>query len=280
MKISLLKKRFLDELHVYPSSERLVFFQRLCAAYLNLKPHQIVLNYGKEVSASDLSSFEQALIRLKNHEPVQYILGQTSFFGLTFSVSASVLIPRPETEELVAWILNHFDPSDAPKIIDLGTGSGCIAIALAHALPNAEVFALDVSPDALELAHFNAKANEVKVNFIEANMLEWNSNKDFDVVVSNPPYVCKQERELMKDNVLAYEPHLALFVADEAPLVFYKAIKDIALNNLKSSGLCFAEINEHYGYETKALFDAINFENRVIKKDTFGKDRMLKVQKK
>jgi release factor glutamine methyltransferase len=132
----------------------------------------------------------------------------------------------------------------------------------------------------LELAHFNAKANEVKVNFIEANMLEWNSNQDFDVVVSNPPYVCKQEQELMKDNVLAYEPHLALFVPDEAPLVFYKALKDIALNNLKSSGLCFAEINEQYGNETKALFDALNFENRVIKKDTFGKDRMLKAQKK
>ncbi|MDG1778231.1 MAG: peptide chain release factor N(5)-glutamine methyltransferase [Flavobacteriaceae bacterium] len=280
MNLSALKQHFNTQLDIYPESERLVFFQRLCEAYLNLKPYQLVLNYSKEVPNGVVNSFEHALGRLKNHEPIQYILGTAYFFGGTYSVNPSVLIPRPETEELVAWILSHFDSKDAPTILDLGTGSGCIAVALAKALPHAQVFALDVSLDALEVARSNARKNNTKVNFIEGDMLDWSSKLCFDVVVSNPPYVCALEQNQMNENVLAHEPHLALFVSDDAPLIFYEALKNITQTNLKPNGLCFAEINEHYGNETKALFDALNFKNRVIKKDTFGKDRMLKAQKK
>ena len=190
MNLRTLKSYFNQQLELYPETERLVFFQRLCAAYLDLKPHQLVLNYDKEVSNTVINSFEQALIRLKNHEPIQYILGETYFFGLTLSVTSSVLIPRPETEELVAWILAHFKSNDAPTILDLGTGSGCIAIALAKALPNAQVFALDVSPKALEVAQTNAHKNDVTINFIEANMLNWVSNQHFDLSGFTPYLYC------------------------------------------------------------------------------------------
>lgn len=280
MKLRALKEYFNHHLELLPESERLVFFQRLCAAYLNLEPYQIVLNLDKEVSKTLINSFEHALKRLKHHEPIQYILGETYFFGLTFLVTPSVLIPRPETEELVAWVLAHFKPNDPPKILDLGTGSGCIAIALAKELPNAEVFALDVSPKALEVAQTNAQKNDVTINFIEANMLNWVSNQHFDVIISNPPYVTKNEQTQMKENVWAYEPHLALFVANDSPLIFYDALKNIAQKNLNPDGLCFAELNEHFGNETKALFDPHYFKDIILKKDTFGKDRMLKVQKR
>lgn len=280
MNLRTLKAYFYQQLELYPETERLVFFQRLCAAYLNLKPYQLVLNYDKEVSNTAVNSFEHALSRLKNHEPIQYILGEANFFGFTFSITHSVLIPRPETEELVAWILSHFDSKDAPKILDLGTGSGCIAIALAKELPNAKVFALDVSSKALKVAQANAQKNVVTINFIQANMLNWVSNQHFDVVISNPPYVTKSEQALMKENVLIHEPHLALFVDNESPLIFYEALKNIAQKNLKPNGFCFAELNEHFGNETKALFDAYHFKNITLKKDTFGKDRMLKAQKK
>ena len=228
MKLRALKEHFNQQLDIYPETERLVFFQRLCAACLNLKPYQLVLNYDEDVSNTIINSFEHALSRLKNHEPIQYILSEAYFFGLTFSVNSSVLIPRPETEELVAWVLGHFKSNDAPKILDLGTGSGCIAIALAKTLPNAEVYALDVSAEALEVARTNAQKNDVSINFIEANMLNWVSNQHFDVILSNPPYVTKKEQAQMKENVLVHEPHLALFVANESPLIFYKALKNIA----------------------------------------------------
>ena len=280
MKLRALKEYFNQQLDIYPETERLVFFQRLCAAYLNLKPCQLVLNYDEDVSNTVVNSFEHALSRLKNHEPIQYILGETYFFGLTFSVNSSVLIPRPETEELVAWVITHFKSNDAPKILDLGTGSGCIAIALAKTLPNAQVFALDISAEALEVARTNAQKNNVTINFIEANMLNWVSDQLFDVIISNPPYVTTKEQAQMNENVLVHEPHLALFVANESPLIFYKALKNIAQKNLKPNGFCFAELNEHFGNETKALFDAYHFKTIILKKDTFGKDRMLKAQKK
>ena len=280
MTLGELKENFTNELEYYPSSERQVFFQRLCEAYLQLQPHQIVLNYEKEISEVEFKRFDEALNRLKNHEPIQYLLECAYFFGLEFLVTPAVLIPRPETEELVAWILEHFNKTDTPKILDLGTGSGCISIALAKNLPNAQVFALDISTEALEIARFNAKKNNVEINFITSNMLEWNSSKKFDIIVSNPPYVLEKEQKQMKDNVLKYEPHLALFVDNTSPLIFYKALRKIAQKNLSQNGLCFAELNEAFGAETKALFDEVLFQNVILKKDTFGKIRMLKAQKK
>lgn len=280
MTLGELKNKFTNELEYYPSSERQVFFQRVCEAYLQLQPHQIVLNYEKEISEVEYKRFNEAMNRLKNHEPIQYVLECSYFFGLEFLVTPAVLIPRPETEELVAWILEHFSKIDAPKILDLGTGSGCISIALAKNLPSAQVFALDISTEALEIARFNAKKNNVEINFISSNMLEWKSIQQFDIIVSNPPYVLEKEQKQMKDNVLKHEPHLALFVDNASPLVFYKALRKIAQKNLSQNGLCFAELNEAFGVETKALFDEVSFQNVILKKDTFGKIRMLKAQKK
>ena len=280
MTLGELKENFTNELEYYPSSERQVFFQRVCEAYLKLQPHQIVLNYEKEISEVEYKRFNEAMNRLKNHEPIQYVLERSYFFGLEFLVTPAVLIPRPETEELVAWILEHFSKIDAPKILDLGTGSGCISIALAKNLPSAQVFALDISTEALEIARFNAKKNNVEINFISSNMLEWKSIQQFDIIVSNPPYVLEKEQKQMKDNVLKHEPHLALFVDNTSPLVFYKALRKIAQKNLSQNGLCFAELNEAFGVETKALFDEVSFQNVILKKDTFGKIRMLKAQKK
>jgi len=280
MKLKALKVYFNNELDDLPLSERQIFFQRLCESYLQLQPHQLVLNYEKEISEVEYKRFKEALHHLKNHEPIQYILECAYFFGLEFLVTPAVLIPRPETEELVAWILEHFNKTDAPKILDLGTGSGCISIALAKNLANAQVFALDMSTEALEIARFNAKKNNVEINFIASNMLEWKSTQQFDVIVSNPPYVLEKEQKQMKDNVLKYEPHLALFVDNASPLVFYKALRKIAQKNLSQNGLCFAELNEAFGTETKALFDEVTFQNIILKKDTFGKNRMLKAQKK
>ncbi len=275
-----LKKHFINELDYYPLSERHVFFQRVCEAYLQLQPHQLVLNYEKKISEIEYKWFNGALNRLKNHEPIQYILERAYFFGLEFLVTPAVLIPRPETEELVAWILEYFSKTDAPKILDLGTGSGCISIALAKNLPNAKVFALDISTEALEIARFNAKKNNVEINFINSNMIQWESSQQFDIIVSNPPYVLEKEQKQMKGNVLKHEPHLALFVDNASPLVFYKALCEIAQKNLSQNGLCFAELNEAFGTETKALFDKISFQNVILKIDTFGKIRMLKAQKK
>lgn len=280
MTLGELKENFTNKLEDYPSSECQVFFQRLCEAYLQLQPHQIILNYEKEISEVEFKRFDEALNRLKNQEPIQYVLECAYFFGLEFLVTPAVLIPRPETEELVAWILEHFNKTDTPKILDLGTGSGCISIALAKNLPNAKVFALDISTEALEIARFNAKKNNVEINFITSNMLEWNSSKKFDIIVSNPPYVLEKEQKQMKDNVLKHEPHLALFVDNTSPLIFYKALRKIAQKNLSQNGLCFAELNEAFGGETKALFDEVLFQNVILKKDTFGKIRMLKAQKK
>lgn len=280
MTLGELKENFTNELEYYPSSERQVFFQRVCEAYLQLQPHQIVINYEKEISEVEYKRFNEAMNRLKNYEPIQYVLECAYFFGLEFLVTPAVLIPRPETEELVAWILEHFSKIDALKILDLGTGSGCISIALAKNLPSAQVFALDISTEALEIARFNAKKNNVEINFISSNMLEWKSIQQFDIIVSNPPYVLEKEQKQMKDNVLKHEPHLALFVDNTSPLVFYKALRKIAQKNLSQNGLCFAELNEAFGVETKALFDEVSFQNVILKKDTFGKIRMLKAQKK
>ena len=281
MKLRQLKSYFNEELKSYNMSERQMLIQRISESYQELKPHELVLNYETDLSSAAVNSLKSAMNRLKNQEPLQYITGTSYFFGLEFSVGPSVLIPRPETEELVAWILTHFKKNDALKILDLGTGSGCIAITLAKQLPNARVYAMDTSLEALKMAKINAKNNEVDVEFFHGNILEWKSqNQSFDLIVSNPPYVLKDEQSKMASNVLDYEPHLALFVDDNTPLIFYKAICKIAFENLHSKGFCFMEINEALGPDTQLLFGGIDFRETALKKDTFGKDRMLKTQKK
>ena len=196
-------------------------------------------------------------------------------------MNAATLIPRPETEELVAWIINDQNNKQNISILDVGTGSGCIAIALAKNLPEAKVFALDVSEKALRIARQNAVDNGVTIEFIEADIFDVDlGNLQFDVIVSNPPYVRELEKETMSPNVLNHEPHLALFVKDDDPLLFYRSIVEVANNTLKSKGFLYFEINEFLGNLTLQLVQKLNYCNIELKKDLFMKDRMIKANKK
>ena len=265
----------------YPKDEISAFFYRVCEQHLDFKRIDVSLKSEMLITSETFEYFETIISRLLTYEPIQYILGTTSFFGLEFKVDANVLIPRPETEELVAWIIKQADPNKPLKILDIGTGSGCIAVSLAKHLPNAEVYALDVSSAALEMAQHNAQQNDVQLNCIEANVLEWtNTELSFDIIVSNPPYVRESEKEFMAPNVLEHEPHLALFVENESPLVFYKAIVELSKINLKKEGLLYFEINEYLGDETKALFSSDDFEDIQLKADIFAKNRMMRASKR
>jgi release factor glutamine methyltransferase len=265
----------------YPKEEINTFFYRICEQHLGYTRIDVSLKSETPVNPETFEYFETIINRLLTYEPIQYILGTTSFFGLEFKVDSNVLIPRPETEELVAWILKQTDSSQSLKILDIGTGSGCIAISLAKHLPNAEIYALDVSPKALEIAEFNAQQNAVKLNMIKANVLEWKpTDLSFDLIVSNPPYVRESEKERMAPNVLEHEPHLALFVENNNPLVFYRAIVELGKQTLKKQGQLYFEINEYLGEETQAHFSSDTFEDVQLKSDIFGKHRMICAQKR
>ncbi len=265
----------------YPKEEIDAFFYRICEQHLGLRRIDVSLKPETLITSETFEYLETITSRLLTYEPIQYILGTTSFFGLEFKVDANVLIPRPETEELVAWILKVANPNQSLKILDIGTGSGCIAVSLAKHLPNAEVYALDVSPAALEIAQQNAEQNAVQLNCIEADVLEWSITElSFDIIVSNPPYVRESEKKLMAPNVLEHEPHLALFVKNNHPLVFYKAIVELSKQVLKKDGLLYFEINEYLGDETKALFSSDDFDDLQLNTDIFAKNRMMRASKR
>jgi len=270
---------------LYPDTEIEVFFYRLTEHKLGLKRIDLALN--QLLTCDDFTNlfFEDALTRLKNYEPIQYILGATEFYSLPFKVDKNVLIPRPETEELVDWILettkNQKQIAKTIKILDIGTGSGCMAVALAKNLPQAEVWALDISKNALNIARQNADLNEVSIRFIEANILTLETlSTKFDVILSNPPYVKQAEKLLMKPNVLNHEPHLALFVNNENPLIFYDKIADFAKTNLSSDGTLFFEINQYFGAKLSALLKQKGFTNIELKQDLFAVDRMVMAERK
>jgi release factor glutamine methyltransferase len=223
------------------------------------------------------------LEQLKKEIPIQYILGVTHFYGLEFEVNSAVLIPRPETEELVDWIVQKSkikNQKSKIKILDIGTGSGCIAIALAKNLPNAQVFALDVSEKALATAKKNAEKNQVQLSFIHQSILETEDlAQEFDIIVSNPPYVRELEKHEIKNNVLDNEPHLALFVEDNDALIFYRKIAQLAQKNLKSEGQLYFEINQYLGKETLNLLLEMGFKNCELRQDIYGNDRMIQCSK-
>ena len=272
------KKHFFLELsNDYPTTEIQSFFNILIQFKLNLSRVELAIQPSLALNTSELDFFQQALTDLKKQIPIQYITGETEFYGLHFSVNSHVLIPRPETEELVHWIVKDYKKNENIKILDIGTGSGCIAISLAKNLPNAKIYALDISSEALKTAELNAEMNQVEIQFIEADILTLNdvSNK-FDIIVSNPPYVRELEKEQMQQNVLANEPHLALFVDDENPLLFYEKIADFAKKNLKENGVIYFEINQYLGSQTIELLSSRNFKHSQLKKDIFGSDRMIK----
>jgi release factor glutamine methyltransferase len=228
-----------------------------------------------ETQLKDLKHFTQQLLA---HQPIQYVLGEADFYNLRFKVNSDVLIPRPETEELVHLIIQE-QKNKTIAILDIGTGSGCIPIALKKNLPLAKVSAIDISEKALALADENATLNRVEVSFSAADALhirpsEWPL---FDVIVSNPPYIAQSEMEMMEENVKSHEPHLALFVADDEPLIFYDKISDFALTNLKPGGTLYFELNQQLAQETADLLMAKGFTTTIIK-DINQNDRMLKAQ--
>lgn len=280
MLLSQLKIKFLNLLKdEYPVQEVSSFFNLLSESYLGMNRLDLALKPGKELSLIETEKFESAIHRLSQHEPIQYIIGETEFFGLKFKVDTNVLIPRPETEELVQWILDDIRESENPsilKILDIGTGSGCIAISLAKNLPDAEIFALDISENALKIARENAGLNKVEVNFIQADILNLEAfTGKFNVIVSNPPYVRELEKREMHRNVLEHEPDLALYVKNTDPLIFYRRIAKLAKVGLQKSGNLYFEINQYLANETEEILKNSGFKTG-LKKDIFGNYRMLK----
>lgn len=246
----------------------------------------------KELTEEQTKMLLLSIEKLQIGMPIQYALGETEFFGLKFKVNPSVLIPRPETEELVAWVLEEKGNGSEMKrsgergirkrILDIGTGSGCIPITIKKSWPEAEVFGLDISVEALETAQKNALLNEVEVKFFQQDILNFYPIKEaskYSIIVSNPPYITPSEQELMQTIVLNFEPHQALFVPEKDPLIFYRAIADFASLMLEKKGLLFFEINEKYGEETMALLHEKGFVNIELRKDFRGKDRMIKAIK-
>jgi len=266
---------------IYPPYEIKGFirwsFQYVCgysSIDLNIKRNEILENNKSDTLLTIIN-------KLKSNQPIQYILDETEFYGLKFKVNENVLIPRPETEELVDWIINE-NKNQMACILDVGTGSGCIAIALNKNIESAIIIAIDVSEDALNLARENSKLNQVDIDFRRLNILdkkERESLPNIDIIVSNPPYVLEKEKQLMAKNVLDYEPHLALFVPDDDALLFYRNIIEFASDKLNPKGKIYFEINEEKGDEIRNLLSFNQFRNIVIKKDLRGKDRMIKAEK-
>jgi release factor glutamine methyltransferase len=278
MQIIAYKKIFIQELQeLYNTNEVLSFFHLLLTSIVGLSRIDLALNPKISLNNEQKKSFDNALEQLKQEQPIQYIIGKTAFYGLDFKVNKHTLIPRPETEELVTWVLENTTKNQKNTIIDIGTGSGCIAVALAKNLEKARVTALDFSEDALQIAKENAKLNDVSIDFIQQDILKLDAlDKTYTIIVSNPPYVKEDEKPMMAKNVLVYEPNSALFVSNENPLLFYSKIADLAKEKLSKNGLLFFEINQYLAQETIAMLKDKGFKNVELKKDIFANDRMLK----
>jgi len=288
------KTNFLQELSsLYEDQEIESFFYIILEKLHGLKRIDLALNPQTVMDGVHLKQWKNIISELKKQRPVQYILGETAFYGLSFLVNENTLIPRPETEELVELIIestNYELRNTKLKVLDIGTGSGCIAISLAKHLPTSEVYAIDVSEEALAVAKKNSELNDVKVNYINVDILKINDLKElathnpqlatkFDIIVSNPPYVRNLEKDEIKPNVLEYEPHLALFVDDIDPLLFYRKIAELAIKNLNPNGKLYFEINQYLGKETIKLLEDFGFRNVELKKDIYGNDRMISCEK-
>ncbi|MFS4457088.1 peptide chain release factor N(5)-glutamine methyltransferase [Maribacter sp. 2304DJ31-5] len=278
-----IKNIFHTELDViYGQEETASFFYLLIAHYFNLERFILVVQPDYIITKEQESLIFEALSQLKEEKPIQYIMGTAHFMEMDLKVGPGVLIPRPETEELVRWILSDVKTSHRPiTILDMGTGSGCIPIALAKFMKNVNLKALDISTEALNTAKMNAKANKVDVDFFQADILDLDLDLDleFDIIVSNPPYVRMQEKVEMRNNVKDHEPDIALFVEDENPLLFYGHILNFGEHNLSQDGWIFLEINQYLGKEMIELLKNYNFKDIELRKDMFGNDRMLKARK-
>ena len=241
----------------------------------------ICLGKDTQLSANNQKELKGIADRLLEQEPIQYVLGQANFCGRTFMVNEHVLIPRPETEELCQWI-NSQDASPRVRLLDIGTGSGCIAITLAAMYPKAEVTAWDISPEALEVARENAKRTHVNVSFEQIDILHLPSNllhQTYDLIVSNPPYICNKERACMEANVLEHEPHTALFVPDDDPLLFYRAIAQYGQTALEPEGWLYFEINPLYAQPLSDMLHMMSYHDIELKLDQYGKQRMIRAKR-
>ncbi len=275
-KVSNILSYFREELSAVADEREITSWYYISIEYLLVyNRSDCIINSNQVLNKSQLSKIKQIVAELKSHKPIQYILGKTEFYGLKIKVNEHTLIPRPETEQLVDWILKE----NFVAALDIGTGSGCIPIALAKHT-DAKVLAIDVSEDALLIAEENAKNNEVEIDFIHQDILQTNYLQKVDLIVSNPPYVLESEKEKIQENVLDYEPELALFVEDKNPLIFYKKIASLAINFLNENGKLFFEINAKFGKETIEMLADIGFVNIELKKDMNDKDRMIKAIKK
>lgn len=266
----------------YPPSEIKAFTRLIMERVCDIQPHQFLLCKDKELSGKEKEQIHNIVERLMKYEPIQYIFGITDFYGFELEVNPSVLIPRPETEELVELILGDYAKKNV-EIIDVGTGSGCIAITLRKLLKKSLVSALDVSEDALKVAKRNAVRNRAPITFYQRDILQPSATADsiedeFDVVVSNPPYVMEKEKAEMDRNVLDYEPAQALFVPDENPLLYYHNITRFAEQKLKKKGYLYFEINEQLGDEIVKYLRQMEFKNVELIQDLSGKDRFVKAQ--
>lgn len=263
--------------HLYPQKEARNIAEMLLQHVLQLdKTHLLI--YSDTPTPQQQLALQVAIRRLAGGEPLQHIIGQTDFYGYTFKVNSNVLIPRPETEELVQWVLDTFD--DSPRrVLDIGTGSGCIATSIAKQRPQWTVEALDISSDALATARENARWNGVNVHFRQGDVLRLQDQEIYDIIISNPPYITPSEQREMHTNVLHYEPHTALFVPEDDPLLFYRCIATYAHTHLTPDGALFFEINRRFGQETCALIKQLTSLTPILRKDLQGNDRMIRANR-
>lgn len=292
MLLKQIKNQFHEQLDELFGNDEVESFFFIISEYLHqMKRVDLALEPNFEINETELEKWNSILDDLKKEKPIQYIIGETEFYGLRFFVNENTLIPRPETEELVEWIIESENIAVTSSgvemnILDIGTGSGCIPITLKKNLPEASVFAIDISEGALAIAQKNAVENKVEVNFIQADILQTTDLQNikassfqlpthFDIIVSNPPYVRNVEKHEIKKNVLDYEPHLALFVEDDDALLFYRKIAQLAKQNLSENGKLYFEINQYLGKETVSLLENLGFKNIELKKDIYGNDRMI-----
>lgn len=265
--------------NIYPKSEAVYILKLFVTKHLNCNQAKLMI-LQSEMASNDLISYLKIVLeRLKKNEPFQYILGTENFYGFDFEVSENVLIPRPETEELVALVLETYSENKLCNGLDIGTGTGCIPISIQKERPLFKMKAVDVSTEALVVAKRNNSLNDTEVNFQEMDILNeklWQEEKIYDFIVSNPPYIPNKEKALMHANVLDYEPHLALFVEDNNAIIFYSKIADFALKSLKESGCLFFECNEYNAQDVKNMLEEKTFKQVSIYQDMQGKDRMIK----
>ena len=264
----------------YPDSEALALAKMLLVEAFGFSTLELYGGKDKEISGKRLDVLNEMIARLKKNEPIQYVIGAEVFCGWTFEVNENVLIPRPETQELVRWIEADWK-SDAPcRILDVGTGSGCIAISISKLLEGAEVEAWDISEGALRVARRNADRNEAQVLFRQVDVLKaCTEDCRYDVIVSNPPYITESEKQDMDANVLDWEPHTALFVPDADPLLFYRRIAELGVSMLNEGGALYFEINRAYGEETVRLLEGLGYKQIELRKENWGNDRMIKANR-